>query len=128
VGCTAAFMVMLLAALVLLALYWSRILAAPLPWKAMLALGLLVVLTWPTLIFGRLLCEIARECTSALCPKCGGPARFDADPEGGLSDRNVTYTCRRCGFQEHLKSYYSDELPKNDGSGAGCDGLGGGGG
>ena len=120
--------VMLLGVALLLVLYWERVWAASVVWKAVLAFAAVVVLPWPWLIFSRHFCDIARAATCARCCKCGGPAAFDADPDGGISDRPVTYTCRKCGFQEHLKSFYSDEVPKNDGCGAGSDGLGGGGG
>jgi hypothetical protein len=58
--------------IVLVGLNWSHIASARPASQLLLALAVLFLLTWPSFILSRLLCEVLRECISAQCTSCGG--------------------------------------------------------
>ena len=61
-------------AILLVGWNWNRILSARLTSQALLAFAGVFLLTWPSLILSRLLCEVLRECISAQCSQSGESA------------------------------------------------------
>lgn len=75
-----------------------------------------------------LLCEMARDCTSAQCCRCRSRAYYDPNYKGIYCDDLITYTCRDCKYREVLSTRYIDDDPPPRFRAPDCGGTGGGGG
>lgn len=117
--------VILVAVGVAVALNAERRYAASLVAKSAIAFAARL-LAWPGAIFGELVAEILRECTTARCTKCSGkPKAFAiAVPPIDATAPKPHYACQTCGHVDPIilpKVGYSFEFNNSNG------GLGGGG-